>query len=83
MITSDMKIIDLFDYLHGGNTTSVDIAADYGVEVNDDYERILKDAQDNYNDAMKIKDYDKVDEKLYELVEQFVNAITQQLRKQV
>ncbi len=76
MITYDKKMTDLLDYLHGGDTTSEDIAAAYGVEENDDFERILKDAQDNFDNAMKIKDdYGKVDEKIDELVIQFGNDI--------
>ena len=76
MITYDKKMTDLLDYLHGGETQSEDIAAAYGVEENDDFERILKDAQDNFDNAMKIKDdYGKVDEKIDELVIQFGNDI--------
>ena len=76
MITYDKKMTYLLDYLHGGDTTSEDVAANYGVEENDDFERILKDAQDNFDNALEIKDDNgKFDEKIDELVVQFGNDI--------
>ena len=76
MITYDKKMTDLLDYLHGGYIKSEDVAANYGVEENDDFERILKDAQDNFDNALKIKDDNgKFDEKIDELVVQFGNDI--------
>jgi len=76
MITYNKKMTDLLDYLHGGYIKSEDVAAAYGVEENDDFERILRDAQDNFDNAMKIKDdNNKFNEKIDELVVQFGNDI--------
>jgi hypothetical protein len=76
MITYDKKMTYLLDYLNGGCIKSEDVAANYGVEENEDFERILKDAQDNFDDALKIRDDNgNFDEKIDELVVQFGNDI--------